>query len=373
MRNIEKLIVAALALTVFVNCSANQQSSNPTLSTLTTGSPASSTHLPNPLRGTVDSGGGRAIVCHDPQGGRVVRDLDLYESKKTSTLTPAPPQGALSDEWNYFAHRFADRFGDAGLRASTLTRLLQLKDQFLKQATFVSEKDALLRPIDDSKEVITVPGCKVVQLANWQDDDSILVQKELWDALSPRDQAGLIAHEFVYSAYRVLGHRDSVYPRRLVGLLFSSLPLGKMDVPISDYTCMRALDPENVFDVTERIDLNLPAKGTAGQLILQSYPSQILLQALNLEIAPSEISNALEACRGNDSQDIQLEDPLKLMARTRYFKDQLDVNFQVACGSKRQASGSAGPELKITLKSHRVGKESVYTCIASQTASAPKP
>lgn len=65
-----------------------------------------------------------------------------------------------------------------------------------------------------------------VQLANFTNDHRILIQQNLFNDphLSETDKAALLIHEAVYAYLRDQGDENSVRTRKIVGLLFSTLP-----------------------------------------------------------------------------------------------------------------------------------------------------
>jgi len=396
MRTAFKSLMTMVGLTILVSCSANQPSSSGSLA----GGNNILDNLEAPIKnigtlhGTVDSGGGRAVVCKDPQGKvQSIRQLDLYEADHTEKLIPAPAQGTLDDEWNFFAQRASIRLAGSNAYQTSLTAMLTLKNQFMKQARFVTEQEATLIPIDDSHEVFHVQGCQIVQLANWQDNDEVLVQKDLWDLMSPRDQAGLIAHEFIYDAYRKMGFLSSVYPRRLVGILFSTQPLTSLrsgshksdsnekpstapKAPL--FVCAKQSDPENEFDIDPRLSISFISP-TQAKLKFATYPNQILLEKLKAVIDVPDVAAATLDCLQNAGQNDgqskgkaaaqeqnstinnEISNTVPVPLHTSYFKDEARLRLEVRCETHSSAKLST-PEITLLMKSQHGERESRYRC-----------
>jgi len=77
----------------------------------------------------------------------------------------------------------------------------------------------------DSLHAFEPNGCKsrqtIIRRAVFDGNKRFAVNKALWDALSARDQAGMIMHEVIYEHFSKLGEEDSRKARKLNALLFS--------------------------------------------------------------------------------------------------------------------------------------------------------
>ena len=72
---------------------------------------------------------------------------------------------------------------------------------------FVSGQE--LQPIDDSFELMLPTGCKAEQVANYFNDNRIIVNYDIWKHFSNTDQAALIMHESIYASERLFGATSS--------------------------------------------------------------------------------------------------------------------------------------------------------------------
>ena len=78
-----------------------------------------------------------------------------------------------------------------------------------------------LAPVDDAFPTVIPTDCKIEQLANYVNDQEILVDGAIWKALDLTNQAALIVHESLYKFLRSFGDTDSRRTRRIVAYLFS--------------------------------------------------------------------------------------------------------------------------------------------------------
>lgn len=153
--------------------------------------------------------GGDAVVCQTA-GTLQVEILDFYEAR---VLYGMPLSLAGTDPVR-IAEDALENFPPSEV-ARRLAYKKEIRD-FLAQTLFVS--DATLFEIADSHEAIVPRGCIIRQLAVQRQfgfGKRYAVQKDLWDAMPPVQQAGLILHEVIYAEAIALGHQDSLATRRM--------------------------------------------------------------------------------------------------------------------------------------------------------------
>jgi hypothetical protein len=80
-----------------------------------------------------------------------------------------------------------------------------------------------LLPINDSFEVAIPRGCGAEQVANYYNDNLILINSDIWAAFDETDRAALILHEAVYAANRLVGATNSRQSRHVVASIFDSV------------------------------------------------------------------------------------------------------------------------------------------------------
>lgn len=105
----------------------------------------------------------------------------------------------------------------------------KLSDQYQKTANTLSSRlkyieNAEFRDVPDSFEVALPESCRIEQAAIQQKEAGktmIHISKKIWDALDPKNKAGLILHEIIYEHFIVLGDTNSIKARRFTSFLFS--------------------------------------------------------------------------------------------------------------------------------------------------------
>jgi hypothetical protein len=78
-----------------------------------------------------------------------------------------------------------------------------------------------LKPIDDSLEAVIPEGCNLEQTVNYVNDQLILVDGEIWQALSETQKAALLIHESTYRYLRSHGETDSRRARHFNAFIVS--------------------------------------------------------------------------------------------------------------------------------------------------------
>jgi hypothetical protein len=142
--------------------------------------------------------GGDAVVCRNNQGDITkVELLDYYEARvmRGIIVNLGAPHLSVEEKVDLVLER---------LKIKAPNRFTYYKDlvsTFFDEAKFIS--DIHLVDISDSENVIFGKGCVVEQLAiqhepTFPQDSRYLINKDLWDLMSPDHQAGLILHEIIY-------------------------------------------------------------------------------------------------------------------------------------------------------------------------------
>ena len=255
------------------------------------------------LAGPGISGGGKGVICRSSSGKiRRAELLDLWEARNLHqtpvTLRGSVPemvetalvnlsQSIRTDDFRWVYQGVSYQGPEALLWA-----LRTQAAQFFQ--TPGSPDISKLRPLrkmrltltDDSYEAVLPADCEIEQIVNYQDEGylggTILLNQDLFERLSPADQAALIAHEALYKVLRgKFGETNSLRVRRAVGQAFAGLKLSslnKNNIPGAYYDCYApgpaVLDPvtrkssSRVFLLPTSLDLGLPHVPTDDELFV---------------------------------------------------------------------------------------------------------
>jgi hypothetical protein len=166
--------------------------------------------------GTVDGGGGKAIVCRDPNN-KIIRaqTFDLFEGAAFYNLNLTDSSDPLDQQI-------------ARLEVKMLKTMDQPEFQLIPRVERARSILRVLQPgiklsiVDDAAILAAPTNCTIEQLAHYVDETLLLVDGEIWDALDNTNKAALIAHEAVYDMERVDDSAtDSRRSRKFVAYLFS--------------------------------------------------------------------------------------------------------------------------------------------------------
>lgn len=172
------------------------------------------------IAGVGSSGGGKGVVCRDPQGRiNQAMVLDLYEAVYEYGLKLRPSARSLDQDYAIYVQILRRIVGDPRPVGQEVIR------QMLRFVRFTAS-GVHLPAIADAGQVPSLPNaCRLEQIAIYHDDTNVLdVDREIWQSLDSLNQAALIAHEEVYKNYRDAGDVTSEKVRSLVGALFSTTP-----------------------------------------------------------------------------------------------------------------------------------------------------
>lgn len=80
-------------------------------------------------------------------------------------------------------------------------------------------------PVDDANNVVVPNNCQLEQLANYTNQNQILVNGEIYNSLNDSNKAALVVHEALFKIFRMYGATNSVRARKSVALGFSNIDL----------------------------------------------------------------------------------------------------------------------------------------------------
>ncbi len=167
----------------------------------------------------VEGGGGRSIVCRDPNGKITSAEvLDLFEGRVQYQLE-------YKSKPIDFKAQIKDLFMSSTLEAQERLWAFQLRNRIgiiLDNMKFIPEGNRLL-PVNDSHEIIVPKKCGAEQSVNYFNDRTILFDLEIWNALNETNKAALIMHEAIYKELResALPEKNSKRARHYNAFLFA--------------------------------------------------------------------------------------------------------------------------------------------------------
>ena len=166
--------------------------------------------------------GGNVIVCKDAAGATTsVELLDYYELKlKNQNLQL---NNSLTDYKEVLLERFKDWEQIAPKRIEQYTQWLQL---FEEEAGIYP--NVVIPDILDTGSIVIPRGCELTPAAFQRRDEDIfpgekryVINKDLWDLMSPVQKAGLVLHELIYREAIKSRHETSLPTRIFNGYLAS--------------------------------------------------------------------------------------------------------------------------------------------------------
>lgn len=142
--------------------------------------------------------GGDVVVCKNTNGAVTsVELLDFYEARAMNGRLPIPQN--IKDPHAIVLLTLKEL---EKVNPSRANRYRNWAETFAKEAVFIP--DAKLTNIDDTNHLVLPENCDIAQVAIQRpiDDETqtnrYVIDKKLWDALDPLNQAGLILHELIY-------------------------------------------------------------------------------------------------------------------------------------------------------------------------------
>ena len=168
-----------------------------------------------PASGSADfrGNGGDAVVCRTNSGNiESVRLLDYFEGEYNLGVKPSLGSDSLSVKQKVTVA--IDRLKRLDpKRAADYERRLNFFLENVRQLDGVEFVD-----IPDSEHTVVPSGCAIEQIAiqkepSFPHETYFKVNSELWTAMNPDHQAGLILHEMIFQEALENGHLDSVKSR----------------------------------------------------------------------------------------------------------------------------------------------------------------
>lgn len=179
------------------------------------------------LRSGVTVGnGGHVVLCRNKTQVALLETFDLYEGRLVhghKYIEPLQAEEALPLALSLA--RKLDEARDLRFESRSLRGKLSLekKLQHVAKTMRFIKSGSRLAATPDSQEFISFPkNCQLAQAINFRNERTILVNPDLWRALSPLNQAALYLHEAVYWHLRETGvEKDSRRTRRVVAALLA--------------------------------------------------------------------------------------------------------------------------------------------------------
>ncbi len=188
--------------------------------------------------GGVDSEGGKAIVCRNPN--REIRSaelLDLFEGRILYQREPLPSNQSFPDQLKVVA----DRVQKIKPWSLYLVDVHRSAYEMFHYATMLP-KGVRLGPTDDAIQVIIPEGCGIEQAASYNTRlQRLIIDSEIWEKFDEVNRTSLIMHETIYDALRRSSdEKDSFYTRQVVSYIMSKadLPSPWDGVPKTAYSCV---------------------------------------------------------------------------------------------------------------------------------------
>jgi hypothetical protein len=186
--------------------------------------------------GTVGGGGGKGVVCANPDGTvKSVELLDLWESKVLFDLPAIEDNRPVNDlviegisrlrgvvTMNISGYSSPD-----GLFYDEEIFEYQLKQTAEKYFTGKKPKarfldDVTLTDTEDSFEAVRPSNCQVKNIVNFMANGQVLVANDLYKHMSNTHKAALILHESLYKQLRLFSkEKHSIRTRRAVGYVMN--------------------------------------------------------------------------------------------------------------------------------------------------------
>jgi hypothetical protein len=195
--------------------------------------PLSTLNGGNGNTGTSDGGGGEGISCDssvkNPQLRNKLFVRDIYEAiadhKLNLTNIQTPPNGVVTHDVaiNFLVKLLNNYFGPGQLKLEFSNS--DFWKQFESKISFHGD-DTPLTPRMDANSPIQLPdGCRIVQIASWNDIDgegTLYMTQSLWNKLDELNKIALLAHEYFFKRARENGAQNSDLVRAKIGQLFSA-------------------------------------------------------------------------------------------------------------------------------------------------------
>lgn len=208
--------------------------------------------------------GGGAWVCRELSGSiRWSKLVDLFEATDEFDLSLKQYPGSTKEVVDQIQNRLAQSDRDL---SNAIAPVLHDLDYLKSNPPSLTYTTHLLQTIDDSLYRIKPSPADCVagtvayeQVVNYKNDGLILVDSEIFNSFDSNVQAALILHEAIYKYRRDVAHdTDSVATRRMVGLIFSTLPASSLK------TELEALGERDMGDLGMKFSLVQASTFTMG-------------------------------------------------------------------------------------------------------------
>lgn len=210
------LLSLGLVANFLVACS-NQIDSSKSAAGASPAPSVSGVPAPIQVRGTVDGGGGKGVLC----GNRLVT-LDRFEAERDFG-SAVHLEGATVDE---ALLSMMERFGShtatepmlpmVQWSASGKIKLLKQWQEMVGDHLKPVLVGTRLAPTQDATLPLLPPTCSFVQIAVYESTGTIQYDTEYWNMLEPIDVAVLYAHEYYYAEFRKFGAKTSDETRQMI-------------------------------------------------------------------------------------------------------------------------------------------------------------
>lgn len=189
----------------------------------------------NAFAGAVSGGGGKAVVCRNPDGSiRSAEALDLWEARviynreiirSERTVAELVEEGIERLKFSYLPGigPWSEDGKNVIERLDLATKGLRGASPALEKAQVQRLSGVTLTNSADSFELARPSECQVEQVVQAVDRPSrFLINQEIYEALDNVNQAALILHEGLYSVLRRdHGESSSLRTRRAVGMVMA--------------------------------------------------------------------------------------------------------------------------------------------------------
>jgi hypothetical protein len=209
--------------------------------------------------GGVDGGGGKGVVCRNPdQSIQSVELLDLWEARVLYRRQVVPLGETIADQVRSAANALKRSiyygiiptvetpfyFRDENDVLKTIMNLTTYFDNFNSPDSHVAMVSGIsLSLTEDSYEIAKPSNCEIEQIVvyrSFQSGTDIWISKDLLDKMDETNKAALIAHEAFYGfAKYYLNETNSIRIRRAIGYVFSGKVFDRdiFDLPLRRIKC----------------------------------------------------------------------------------------------------------------------------------------
>jgi hypothetical protein len=209
------------------------------------------------LDGRADGGGGKGVVCRNPDHSiKSVELLDIWEAKAIHGYNLAPSSGDLQKDIDQAIKKLAEAtpFITEWPSQYLIEDMQAIAKKFLTDdKSVVHMRGVRLKETADAKELAQPSGCEIEQIVNYQPLGApTLMNQDLFETMDETNQAALIVHEAYYTLIRHYTHEsNSLRVRRAVGYVFSGQAFAPHVYPArtkGDIECKGGLTNDNGVD-----------------------------------------------------------------------------------------------------------------------------